>query len=253
MPNTELTQPNLKRRIENRLGGKGVQVELEADDYEEAVRATLNYYNQRRPFKRNRKLAANVTTKRYLLDPAQHPGLAGVTYVEFVPSTVAPGSIDVFNPYTVVGAGTSVGAAGETFGDLQQRITYTEDAARVINAEPEWHGDWDGANYYLYVDIVRSNLLVSYEWSGYYTPDANAQTGMQLIPNGDVDWFVRYAVACAKEVLARVRGKFQGITNPEGSQDPVDYQELLQESQQEKERLEDELNRRRAPLAPITG
>lgn len=250
MPNTELIQANLKKRIESRLGGRGVKVELEQDDYVECIKATLDHYNQRRPFKRRAKLNANVTQKKYQLTLAQHPGLAGVTYCEFITRVGNPSQVDPFDPFDTALSGASLGS-GDTFGELAQRMSYSEDAARIVDAEPEWHGDWEGADYFLYVDLVRSHVQVSYEWSGYYTADTHAATGMQLIPTGDVDWFVKYAVACAKEIVARVRGKYQGITNPDGSQDPVDYQELLQESQQEKERLEEELNKRRPPLAPL--
>ena len=84
MPNTELNITNLKKRVESRLGGKGVKVELEQDDYKECMKATLDFYNQRRPFKRRAALAATPTQKKYQLQLAQHPGLAGVTYCEFI-------------------------------------------------------------------------------------------------------------------------------------------------------------------------
>lgn len=252
MPNTELNTANLKKRIETRLGAKGVTVELEADDYVECTKMALDFYNQRRPFTRHKKLNATTAQKRYVLDPAEHPGLAGVTYCEFITRRGQPSQVDPFDPFDTALAGVSLGAgSGETFGELALRMSYSEDAARVVDAEPDWHGDWEGSEYVLYVELVRSHILTSYQWTGYYTADANVNTGMQLIPNGDVDWFIRYATACAKEILGRVRGKFQGVTNPEGSVDPVDYQELLQEAQQEKERLEEELNKRRPPLAPL--
>lgn len=252
MPNTELNIANLRKRIESRLGGKGVTVELEQDDYIECMKATLDCYNQRRPFTRHRKLNATVTQSRYELNPVDHPGLAGVIYCQFITRRGEPSQVDPFDPFDSALAGVSLGSgSGETYGELALRMSYSEDVMRVVDSEPDWHGDWEGAVYVLYVDIARAHVLASYEWTGHYTPDQNANTGMQLIPNGDVEWFVKYATACGKETLGRVRGKFQGITNSDGAQDPVDYQELLQEAQQEKERLEAELDRRRPPLAPI--
>lgn len=254
MPNTTLTVENLKKRIESRLGGRGVTVELEANDYEECVRSALEFYNQRRPFKRRfRAQAVTTAQKRYVLNLNLHPGLAGVVHVEFITRTTTPPQIDPFDPFAVLGAASIGIGGGNTFGDLLQSLTYTEDAARVADSECEWEGIWEGAEYALYISVPRNNIAVGYEWSGYYSFDNNPTgTGMTFIPQGDVEWFIRYATAWAKEFLGRVRGKYQGITNPDGGQDPVDYVELLQESQQEKEQLEAELNRRRVPLGPVT-
>lgn len=255
MPNTDLTVEGLRKRIESRLGGRRVQVELEQDDYSEAVRMALDFYNQRRPFKR-RFRASNVTMtqKRYVLNPSIHPGLAGVVNVEFISRTTTPGQLDPFDPFNSTFGGLSLGVGGgSTFGDLLQSLTYTEDAARIVDADPEWEGLWEGSDYVLYISIPRSNVAVGYEWSGYYSfADQPVGTGLTYIPRGDVDWFTRYATACCKEILGRVRGKYQGVTNPDGGQDPVDYQELLQESQAEKEKLEADLERRRVPLGPVT-
>lgn len=255
MPNSQLTVPNLKKRIESRLGGRGVKVELEANDYEECVRSALEFYNQRRPFKRRYRLQnASMTTKRYVLDLSLHPGFAGVVHCEFITRTTTPAQVDAFDPFSTTIGGASLGSSGgNTFADLMQSLTYTEDASRIADAEPEWEGLWEGDVYALYVSIPRSNVAVGYEWSGYYSFDNTPTgTGMTFIPNGDVEWFIRYSTAWAKEFLGRVRGKYQGITNPDGSQDPVDNAELLSESQQEKEALELELNKRRVPLGPIT-
>lgn len=253
MPNTTLVSlERIQQRVRTRLGARGVKVELEQDDILECITSTLEHYNQRRPFKRHFVLAgASPTVKRYVLSPVAHPGLAGIEHVDFVEPISANSPVDPFDPFfTTLGGSAGVGAT-QTFGELMQRLMYTEDAYRIINAEPEWHAGWELTDYALYVDLVRSGLSAAYKWSGYYSPDFEPGTGMQLIPGGDVEWFIKYATANAKEILGRVRGKFQGITNPDGAQDPVDYTELLQEAQQEKERLEAELDKRRPPLAPV--
>ena len=255
MPNAELvSMERIAKRVQSRLGGRTIKIELEQDDYVEFVKQALDYYNQRRPFKRKNKLASvTISQRRYVIPLNLHPGFAGIIHVDFITRRSSPSRVDPFDPFDTALAGVSLGSgSGETFGELLQRIMYTEDSARVIDAEPDWDGIWEGADYALYVDIARPHVEVGYEWSGYYSPDFVAPTGLQFIPNGDVDWFLKYVTACAKETLGRVRGKFQGITNPDGSQDPVDYTELLQEAQQEKERLEDELTKRRPPLGPIT-
>lgn len=54
------------------------------------------------------------------------------------------------------------------------------------------------------------------------------------------NWVQRYALACAKSVLGRVRGKYQSIPGP-GKGAALDGKDLLQESAKEKETLMKEL------------
>lgn len=54
------------------------------------------------------------------------------------------------------------------------------------------------------------------------------------------NWIQRYALACAKTVLGRIRGKYQSIPGP-GKGATLDGKDLLQEAAQEKEKLMQEL------------
>lgn len=54
------------------------------------------------------------------------------------------------------------------------------------------------------------------------------------------NWIQKYALACAKAILGRVRGKYQAIPGP-GRGATLDGKELVQESAQEKEKLMQEL------------
>jgi len=54
------------------------------------------------------------------------------------------------------------------------------------------------------------------------------------------NWVQRYALACAKSVLGRIRGKYQSIPGP-GKGAALDGKDLLQESAKEKETLMKEL------------
>lgn len=54
------------------------------------------------------------------------------------------------------------------------------------------------------------------------------------------NWIQRYALACAKSVLGRIRGKYQAIPGP-GKGASLDGSALLQEATQEKEKLMQEL------------
>lgn len=54
------------------------------------------------------------------------------------------------------------------------------------------------------------------------------------------NWIQKYALACAKGILGRVRGKYQAIPGP-GRGATLDGKDLVQESAQEKEKLMQEL------------
>lgn len=54
------------------------------------------------------------------------------------------------------------------------------------------------------------------------------------------NWIQKYALACAKAILGRVRGKYQAIPGP-GKGASLDGKDLIQEAAQEKEKLMQEL------------
>ncbi len=54
------------------------------------------------------------------------------------------------------------------------------------------------------------------------------------------NWIQRYALACAKSILGRIRGKYQAIPGP-GKGATLDGKDLTQEAAQEKEKLMQEL------------
>jgi hypothetical protein len=245
-----LTLQNVREEINSRLGGSQLDVELNQDDIDRAVAEAVRNYSRNVPLVRWRALPATAAQKRYVLDTVtDHPGLTGVIDLQVITRRTDPSAIDPFDPYDTVIGGLLVG--DETFGDIAQRLAYLEDAQRVVSAEPEWRGQWEGNVYALYVDIVREPALVSYQWAGAYTPDANANTGMQLLPEHDTDWVLDYTEARCMVTLGRVRRKFGGIPNSEGAVDEVDGREMADEGQVRMTDLMDELRQRRFPLPII--
>lgn len=248
MPNTVLNQASIREEILSRLGGSRLEVELDQNDYDLATKEAIRVYSRYVPFQGWKVLPVTTSQKKYVLDLSQHPGFTGVIQLAFITRRTKPSAIDPFDPYDTVVGGLLVG--DETFGDILQRIFYTEDAARIISAEPEWRGEWEAGTYALYVDVVRSETLAAYHWCGHYTPDSNASTGMQLIPDADTDWILDYIEARCMLTLGRVRRKFGGIPNPEGSVDEVDGTALVDEGNTKRTELLDDIKQRRFPLLP---
>jgi hypothetical protein len=260
MPNTDLTTALIRDDVLSTLGYSGVDVELEDSDIAHCSRQTLRIYNRFRPRRFSKAIAVTSSTKKYELTTATHPGLVGVTEVNFVRSDLSDTG-DPFNSEdnTLLGLTTF---GGETFGEVALRRMYVEDSRRVVSSEPEWHTEWEldttttpaTNTHYLYIDVPSSATYhCSYVWNQHYTPDADASTGMQNIPAGDVEWVMAMIASKAKQILSRIRGKFEGIPNPDGSSDTVDFSTLAQEGREEEERLIEDLKLRRRPLPPVTG
>lgn len=248
MPNSVLNQTDIREEVLSRLGGSRLEVELNQEDLNAATKEAVRIYSRYAPLQRWSSLNVSTSQKRYVLDLNAHPGFTGIIQVQFLTRRTDPTAIDPFDPYDTVVGGLLVG--DETFGDVLQRLTYTEDSARIVSAEPEWRGEWEGSSYVLYVDVVRNPTLCAYLWCGRYTPDANADTGMQLIPEGDSDWVIDYVEARSMVTLGRVRRKFGGIPNPEGSVDEIDGAQFVDEGQQKLNDLIEDIKQRRFPLPP---
>lgn len=250
MPNTILNKTDIREETQSRLGGSRLRVELDQEDYDRATKEAIRQFSRAVPFIAHRALPVTAAQKVYVLAPVDHVGLTGVIDVQFITRRTDPSAIDPFDPYDTVLGGLLIG--DETFGDIFQRLAYLEDAARIVSAEPEWRGQWVGQDYNLYVDIVRDPVLVSYTWCGAYTPDTNAATGMQLIPEHDTDWILDYIEARCMVTMGRVRRKFGGIPNPEGGVDEIDGREMADEGKIKMDDLLEEIKQRRFVLPLLT-
>ena len=257
MPNTVLTAKNIKKRIETRLGASGVFIELEDDDINESISQAIELYNQIRPAKRRAGVQTSTQQSRYVIVDAQgatsFPGIAGIVDVQFITRRTQPAQVDPFDPFDTALAGVTLGSgSGETYGEIAQRLMYSEDAARIVDSDPDWESLWEGPELILYLSIPRAHIEVGMEYSVYYAPDENVNNGMQLIPNGDVEILLRYMTAVAKVILGRVRVKHGGTVNPEGGVDEIDGGALLQEGSEDMNTIREEMEKRRAPLAPTS-
>lgn len=273
MPNADLTLARIKEEVEIRLGASGITVELQDPDFRKSLVSALRLYNRSRPFVGNAALAVTHAQRKYGPIDTLHPGFQGVRKLDFqtlVTEPAGPTIVDPFNP-NIIGVAGTLGAGcnqGDTYGQIDQRLKYAEDANRVASADKDWQGMWERVEeggewvdrYYLYVYAPPiTPLRCYYQWTGHYvleTPNPVPAVGflpMTSIPDGDTDWFFDFVEARAKQILARVRGKYDGIANPDGATDTVDWSQLLDEGRTDEERLTEAIKARRRPLPPTTG
>lgn len=262
MPNTTLfPTKNVAEEVVTALGASGLDVELVEKDVERALRDALRLYNRNRPGRHTKALAVTSAQKRYILPQtaAGFLGIQGVTDVETVTPRVTDG-IDPFDPLSVIGPG-GISTGIDTFGDYDQKLHYIEQARRIASSEFEWKFQWEPNPLgvpvnvlvpVLYVDVPATTpLLCSVTYTIHYTFNGVAITGLQNIPDGDTDWFIDWCTAFCKTILSRIRGKFKGITGPDGSDQPVDYDDLMTEGREELTRLREAITKRRRPLPPV--
>lgn len=258
MPIGALELAEIRQEVRTELGSCmndgawGIVVELEDEHIDNALKRALRIYNRSRPRHGNAALAVTAGQKKYGPINDAIKGFQGVLSVSFVdPDRLASADIDPFEPFLVYSS-TGLSTGGDTIGEWMQRLQYNEQARNVTSSEPEWKGQWESRSYYLYIDI-HSDYLCSFEYTWHVTPDNNKDTGLQFIPDGDADWIIDYTTARAKQVLSRIRGKFQGVPGPDGGESPVDWSELMSEGREDQTRLEEEIQKRRRPLPPILG
>jgi hypothetical protein len=253
VPNTDLKPSKIDEWVRRKLGNSAVEVELKTEDMRQCLKQTISIYNRNRPQRAHAVLSANSTQKRYEIS---HPGLQGVVRVEFVRNSVVRGTVDPFDPYSTHRVPFTT-RSGITFGEYAQQQSYQEDSRRIVSSEPEWHGEWDRDDnkYYLYVDITPGvGYDVSYEYTWHVDDEKwgdDEPTGLNWIPDSDVDWVRAHTLACAKTILGRIRGKFHGVPMPDGSDEENDYAELIQEGREDMEKLKEEIESRRRPLIPL--
>lgn len=237
----------LLEEVQVRLGGSSVAIELIEKDVKVARRVALRDYQRHLPGQ-GRAVISPATSGKHLIN---HPGVQGVTHVWFVDRTYVTGDVDPFDPYSVVSPLT--GAAGMTFGQLEQELGYREIARRIVSAEPEWHAQYEGNAYYLYLDTPTSpnNYEVGYRYVFHWNADdetLSVANSVLNVPASDDDWITRAVLAHSKQILGRARSKFGGIPNSEGGVDEFDGRELIEESREELRELAEEIKKRRRPL-----
>lgn len=256
-PNGFLTLAYAYDFAQTKLAREHVKVEIGAAAYRIAcAEPALREYNAKRPYV-GRAVVPEATAGAAKYGPidTRHPcfvGVADCRGVEQREPVVTPSNpFDPFYQYRV---------PGQRAGELILQAFDNRSLAEVSNDDFQWTAAWEPDNhFYLYLRVPTGwPLDVGYEWHGKYLWEAPAPlptVGVLLatqVPEEDVQWILDYSVALAKEVVARARGKFGGVPEPEGTSE-TDATVLLEESRTTLELLTAQMARRRRPLSPLVG
>jgi len=147
---------------------------------------------------------------------------------------------------------------GSFYGTLNQMIAHSETAKRVVGSEPSWeYSRVDNLLSIYPVNHSTGTVVARYASTTLVTedpvaPDTTPVNDFRKLRFRDRDMILRYARACLKERLGRVRGKYTEFPSAGGAKS-MDGETLLAEAQDEKLSLDQELISLSDPVPFIVG
>jgi len=233
-----LSVEDVRDYVKMRLGAGVIRVELKDNHIDAAGQEALRVYSRYRPLRRFIQLQLIENIHEYPIDK----DVIGVYKMDWVHRQVSLAAVeDIFHRRYY-----------EPIHDMDKYVNYLQyidTLKRVLSIEPEWHfarALKDGANPILHVHAPsQANTILAMIVAVVKRP-------LHQIPYTHEDWIQRYALAFCKEILGRVRGKWQNLPSPGGGQG-LDSQALLSEAQQEFQTLDQEIRGWQTDQPPIWG
>lgn len=252
-PSNKIDEDELSRWILRRLGAPLLKVELTEEHLKDEIAMALRWFAAKKGYVRQYGLQLQPNVTEYALPDD----------VDVVTEVVFPFSNYDMSPYaspwawawpnenmmTPFGYGGNYGSknTGETGGYLssyQQVLQYTETARRIVGADPEWRQE------------LRTLFILPLRLSPttpkaivYYTSNTFNLTELN---QRDFDLVRRYAVACAKRDLGRIRSKYDQYPTAQGSAG-LDGGTLLGEADTEIDALNEEIGESAMPIGFMVG
>lgn len=239
---TLLSAEELKVYILRRLGAPTVKVELDEARLEECIEDAVRWFSAKKGVKRYTYMDIYSGQTEYPLDE----DIDTVLDVAFQVPPMDIGSVfapfllpDQQLPYNVFAAPESAGL----YSNYTQTLSYVEQAKRVLGAEMEWRQE-DRVLLIFPATKNQGKIRVEYKSHSFTLEQLNER---------DHDLVKRYALALAKRDLGIVRRKWvSGFPGAQGASQ-LDGQMLVQEADQEIEKLDEEISQSGFPLGFITG
>lgn len=237
-----MTEAELKKWIERRLGAPVLCPELTPEHLEDAVHEARHWFNVRKGIEKTLVLELINGQSEYdlptdcdaVIDCSVQVHPLDLSLV-FAPSIIADEKI----PYDLFAASQSSGL----YSSFVQTMQYNEMAKRVIGADFNWI-PMPGKKI-IFSPNPRNNLKVVVEYKGLIE-------SIELLNERDHDFVKRYALAFAKKDIGRIRSKYDSMPSAQGRVS-LDGRELLEEARMEMDRLNEEIALTALPIPIITG
>ena len=248
-----LSKTTMHKMIVAELGGSSdecavgvneaiVNIELTKEQYEVAFRRARMWFSSKKGFVGYRmiNLVPNVTEYLMKEDVEQ---VLDVIYQ--VPADVAAffslGFFDLI-PYGPQSIG-NITANTASYSGFAQLLQYNEERKRVFSVTPDWfyNPQTRVLNCIFRDGNVNSTAIVQVKVNSYEVEWLNGK---------DEDLFYRYLLAQCKEIVGRIRSKYDSLPSANG-QVVLDGKTLLDEAKIEKEMCEKELFASQGPDIPL--
>lgn len=238
-----MNESELMQWILRRLGAPFLKIELTELNLKDAVESARRWFSAKKGIQKTAPLQVQAGQTEYQLPD----GVETVEDVAFM--TPAMDISLVFSPFTLIDdkvpydVFAAGGASGGLYSSYTQTLQYVETAKRILGAEPDWRQE--GRTLYIFpIPKNSSTILLNYK---------SSQITIEQLSERDHDLLKRYALACAKEDVGRVRSKYaSGFPTAQGHEQ-LDGERLLEEAAAAKEALDEEISLSGFPMGFMTG
>jgi len=237
-----MNEEALRQWILRRLGGLVQKVELCEEHVDDAIEQARRWFAAKKGVKKIFAIAGLPNVVEYTLD-CEIDVVLEVAFAEskndlslvYSPFTLPDEAI----PYSVFATG---GVSGGIYSDYVQTLQYVEMAKRILSADLDWRQEGRKLMISPPPSVSKAILL-----------EAKVHTvQIEMLSERDHDLLKRYALACAREDLSWIRGKFDSYPGAQGTVQ-LDAAVLLQNAQDAKEKLEEEIAGSAGPMGFVSG
>jgi hypothetical protein len=236
-----LTEASLIKYVRERLGEPVIVVELEDEFHiKAAISQALEIYGSYKPVERIGSFQVVIQKQNYVFTSAQcGRGIMDLFKPDLLRQPISLEQFDVFKYHTHL--------PNLDPGDYFQERVWWEEVRRSAGSDDDWYFEPDPVNGggTLYISPIPSG---SYQVGFIYVKNPT----LTEIPDTDDQWLRDYTLAICKEILGRIRSKYDGIDGQESAL-KMDGSVLLSESKEERDRLTERLQKRGQIVAPIRG
>jgi len=240
-----MTDDELMEWILRKLGAPLVVVELTEDMLKDSLEEAKRWFAAKKGVARRERIEIPTGTNTFILPD----------YVDKVLDVVASSDSDVFYPggdpiwygltangwlpYGDIDGGPPLGP----YSSFTQTLQRIEIGKKVYSADPDWRQE--NRTLFVYPAEGRRGVYFYYFKHNSWTVDQ--------LDERDHDLVKRFSLAAAKVPLARVRGKYpNGMPTAQGSAG-LDADTLLNESETEKDKLNEEIAQSAYPIGFMVG
>jgi hypothetical protein len=234
-----LVEVQMMRDIMQRLGSAWLEVELPNGTLRHCLDDAKRWYTMQFQDLIRHPLTLVPGTQKYQLPP---DCFFVVDVIFPVSIAYAPAPFAGNSLYGIAGGGAMAMPGGVVTGQTSdgfyssavQSVQIAEMGRRIFGREPSWEWLKRERRLYIYPKITTGGQA--------YVDYASMTVDTENMTPDEHHFILNYAIAVAKEVLGRIRGKYGGYPGADGDR-TLDAGELLGEAQSEKQALTERLRK----------